>query len=301
LAYSRAERTPPLFKAPPKPVAPQPRDWAAWSTGYVALGSTGANGQRSAVDFTTSGISAGIDYRFNRYFIAGLGVGYGRDSTEIGTNGTHSNAEAYSTALYASLRPFGRFFIDSVAGYGTLKFGSQRFVVDDGDFVFGRRTGKEVFASVTSSYEFREGKLLLAPYARVNAAWITLDAFTETGGAGGALTYSAQTANIVTSVLGLRGKYTWLTTWGAIVPRARVEYNHDFSGSSAITLNYADPPLGQTFALTTAPLQRDRITLGLGTDFLIGDTLRLAADYREEVDFLGAQWHLIKLRLDARF
>jgi uncharacterized repeat protein (TIGR01451 family) len=301
LAYSRTERTQPLFKAPPKPVAPPRRDWAVWSTGYVALGSTGANSQRSGVDFTTSGISAGVDYRFNRYFIAGLGVGYGRDSTDIGTNGTHSNAEAYSTAVYASLRPFRSFFIDSLVGYGTLKFGSQRFVVDDADFVFGQRTGKEMFASLTSSYEFRQGNLLLSPYARVNAAWITLDQFSETGGAGGALTYSAQTANIFTSVLGVRAKYTWLTTWGAVVPRARVEYNHDFNGSSAITLNYADTPIGQTFALTTTPAQRDRVTIGLGTDFLFGDGLRLAADYREEVDFLGTQWHLFKLRLDARF
>jgi outer membrane autotransporter protein len=102
-------------------------------------------------------------------------------------------------------------------------------------------------------------------------------------------------------VLGVRAKYTWLTTWGAIVPRLRVEYNHDFNGSSAITLNYADTPFGQTFGLTTTPAQRDRVTLGLGTDFLLGDGLRLAADYRDEVDFLGAQWHLFKLRLDARF
>ena len=101
-------------------------------------------------------------------------------------------------------------------------------------------------------------------------------------------------------MLGLRAKYTWLTTWGAVVPRVRVEYNHDFSGSSGIALNYADTPF-QTFALTTAPTQRDRFTLGLGTDVLLGNTVRIAADYRNEVDFLGAQWHLIKLRLEAKY
>ncbi len=301
LAYARGDRAQqPLFKAPPKPVA-QPRDWAVWSTGYVGLGSTGATGQRSSVDFTTSGVSAGIDYRFSRYFIGGLGVGYGRDSTGIGTNGTHSNGEAYNAALYGSLRPFRGFFIDGVAGYGTLKFGSQRFVVDEADFVLGSRTGREVFASLSTGYEFRHDKLLISPYARINGAWITLDQFSETGGLGGALTYSAQSANLLTSVLGLRGKYTWVTTWGAIAPRFRVEYNHDFNGTSDITLNYADTPFGQTFALTTTPAQRDRITLGLGTDFLFGDTLRLAADYRHETDFIGTQWHLFKLRLDARF
>ena len=99
---------------------------------------------------------------------------------------------------------------------------------------------------------------MLSPYARMNAAWVTLDSFTETGGLGGALTYSAQSAEFYTATLGLRGKYTFLTDWGSIAPRFRVEYNHDFAGSSAISLQYADL-LSPVYSLTTTPASRDRM------------------------------------------
>jgi len=117
-----------------------------------------ANSQRSGVDFTTSGISAGLDYRFNRYFTAGFGIGYGRDSTGIGTNGTRSKAESYNAALYASLRPFKSFFIDGVAGYGAMRFNSQRFAVDDAALVYGTRNGSQVFGFEVDA--FRKHSLL---------------------------------------------------------------------------------------------------------------------------------------------
>jgi uncharacterized repeat protein (TIGR01451 family) len=296
LAYAPGD--PVVNKARPKPLAPR-RDFAFWSAGYVSFGSADPTGQRSGIDFTTSGLTAGVDYRFNQYFIAGAGIGYGRDLSKIGVNGTTSRGEAFNAALYGSLRPYRNFFLDAVVGYGALSFDSQRFVVDDAAFVFGHRTGRQLFGSFTGGYTYRAGRLLLSPYARINAAWLTLDQFTEFGGPG-ALIYSEQTATFMTSVLGLRGRYTFPTNWGSISPRFRIEYNHDFRGNGAASLRYADL-LGPTYVLTTEPAERDRMTLGLGTDLQIGETLKLAADYQYDVDFLGAPWHRYRLRLDSRW
>jgi outer membrane autotransporter protein len=141
---------------------------------------------------------------------------------------------------------------------------------------------------------------MLSPYARINAAWVTLNAFTETGGLGGALNYSGQSAEFFTAVLGLRGKYTFLTAWGAITPRFRVEYNHDMSSASTILLRYADL-LGPTYSLTIAPAARDRMTFGVGTDVTVRDVHRLAIDYVYDADFLGIAWHRFKLRWESRF
>jgi outer membrane autotransporter protein len=289
-----------VYKAePPKP-RPTWRDYAFWSTGYVSFGSADPTAQRSGIDFNTSGVSAGVDYRLGRNFIAGIGVGYGRDSTRIGDRGTRSDAEAYNVAAYGSYRPLGNIFIDGLVGYGAMRFNSQRFVLDDGALVFGTRNGSQVFSSLTASYQFRFDGLMLSPYGRINAAWLTLDAFTETGGLGGSLTYSSQTANFYTAVLGLRGKYTFLTDWGSIAPRFRVEYNHDFAGTSTIFLQYADL-IGPIYSLTTSPASRDRATFGVGTDLMIRDQHRLALDYQYDVDFLGADWHRFKVRWESRF
>jgi outer membrane autotransporter protein len=167
--------------------------------------------------------------------------------------------------------------------------------------VFGSRNGSQVFGSLTAGYEFKRESFLLSPYARINAAWITLDAFTETGGLGGALNFSDQSANFVTSVLGFRGRYTMLTPWGALTPRFRVEYNHDFNNASSVSLRYADFITGPVFGLSVAPAERDRVTLGLGSDFAFSEALRLGADYQYNSDFLGAAWHTFKLKLQSRF
>jgi uncharacterized repeat protein (TIGR01451 family) len=299
-ALAPGSRAPAASKAAAKPTGPR-RDFAFWSAGYVSFGNVDANPQSSSINFTTSGVSAGMDYRFAPHAFAGIGVGYGRDETKIGTKGTNSNAQAYSVAIYGSIKPFSAFFLDGVVGFGALKFDSQRYVVLDDAFVFGNRTGNQVFSSLTVGYEFREGRLLLAPYARINAAWLTLNSFTETGGLGGALNYSSQSANFVTSVLGLRGKYLFLTDSGAIAPRFRVEYNHDFHGTSDIALRYADSLSGPSFNLSTAPQQRDRMTFGLGSDFIFSQQLKLGAEYQHDIDTLGAQWHRFKLRLDGRY
>ena len=287
--------------APPAPpAAPRTRDFAFWTTGYVSFGSADPTAQRSGIDFNTTGVSAGLDYRLGRNLIVGAGVGYGRDSTRIGDRGTHSDAEAYNVAVYGSYRPFRNVFIDGLAGYGAMRFNSQRFVVDDMAFVYGTRNGSQFFSSLTAAYQFRFDGLMLSPYARINAAWLTLDAFTETGGLGGALTYSSQSVNFYTAVLGLRGKYTFVTDWGSVAPRFRVEYNHDFAGTSTIFLQYADL-LGPIYSLTTSPASRDRATFGAGTDLMIRDQHRLALDYQYDVDFLGADWHRFKLRWETRF
>jgi outer membrane autotransporter protein len=162
---------------------------------------------RTSFDYTTVGISGGVDYRFNERFTAGVGFGFGSDESEIGINGTHSDAAAYSIALYGSFRPMKGVFIDGVAGAGWMTFDSRRFVSAAGDYASGDRNGQQIFGSVTAGYEYTNGGLLLSPYARVNLSYSTLDQFTETGAGLFALRYGEQSVNTLTSFLGLRAEY----------------------------------------------------------------------------------------------
>ena len=55
-----------------------PRDWHVWSSGIVSFGNADPTLQRSRLDFTTAGVSAGFDYRFAPSFTAGLAAGYSK-------------------------------------------------------------------------------------------------------------------------------------------------------------------------------------------------------------------------------
>src|SRR5690606_23187113 len=82
----------------------------------------------------------------------------------------------------------------------------------------------------------------------------------------------------LSSTLGLRFAYDIPTDWGVLTPRGRIEYTHDFEGTSRASLGYAD--FGTLpYALDIEGFSRDSVSLGLGIDAQIGDGWTLGFDY----------------------
>ena len=272
---------------------------AFWSGGFVNFGSNDDGAIN--LDHTLVGVSGGVDYRFTPQFTAGFGIGYGRDVTDVGSNGTESRAEAFSLAAYGSYRPVPGFFLDGLAGYSTMRFDSRRYVTASGDFANGARGGDQLFASLSAGYEYRNDGLLISPYGRLSGSHSTLNAFTETGAGLWNLTYGEQTIDTLSGTLGLRFQYAIPTTWGAITPRGRIEYTHDFEGSSRASLGYAD--LGTLpYTLDIEGFSRDHIAVGLGFDAQIGEGWNLGFDYSTAFGTDGdSQDHTFGVKLGVQF
>ncbi|WP_296224153.1 putative Ig domain-containing protein [Ralstonia sp. UBA689] len=262
-----------------KPDAPDPSaagdaDLAFWTAGLIDFGFNRAGTQRSGFRFTTGGVTLGADYRLSDRVTVGAGVGYGHDSTDIGADGTRSTGDSYNFALYGSYRPLPTFFIDGVAGYGTLNFDSRRWVGAAGDFALGSRNGTQAFASVTTGYEHRDKAWLVSPYGRFAVSSASLRTFTESGAGNYALTYFGQTVNTVSGTLGLRTEYTQPTRWGVLMPYARIEYQHDFTRQSEAGLAYADlTASGPAYYVTGTPFGSNRGQLGVGAKLSTGAML----------------------------
>jgi outer membrane autotransporter protein len=156
---------------------------------------------------------------------------------------------------------------------------------------------------VTSGYEYRPGNLLASPYARVNASWSTLDAFTESGGGVFALQYGTQTVNSFTGGFGLRAAYKLAQAWGAITPRMRIEYAHEFAGASIATVAYADlvGAGGSTYALPITQTGSDFVTTGLGVDFNFIDSWILSLDYRTAFGQEKTSPQMLQMKLMTKF
>ena len=71
---------------------------------------------------------AGADRRFRPDFVAGLGFGYGQDSTAIGNNGTQLDGKAWTLAMYGSYHPGEDAFLAHVAEVFGLDEGCFRAV-----------------------------------------------------------------------------------------------------------------------------------------------------------------------------
>ncbi|WP_081609260.1 putative Ig domain-containing protein [Pseudomonas sp. CBZ-4] len=256
-------------------------DIAYWTDGFINNGSTHARGARDN-SFTTMGLSAGVDYRLSPTAIAGIGFGYGNDRSDIGNNKTRSDGDALGIATYLSLNLAPKVFVDGVLGYNRISFDSRRYITgSNDDYARGSRDADQLFASLTTSYEYRQGPLSLTPYGRLNASTTRLDAFRERGGGIYGLSYEEQRQQNVTSFLGLRTGYDVATRLGVMTPKVGLAWGHNFSGSSDYKMRYTDQGEdGLLYRLKPDPLDSDFANLDLGVDFNVGRAWQMGFSYK---------------------
>ena len=253
---------------------------AFWTSGTISIGDDSGRSSDSDQTFVTSGLSVGADYRWAPNLTLGVGFGYGHDKTDIGDNGSRSQADSYSLALYGSYRPTESTYLDAVLGYQRLTFDTRRYVTDNAGQVNGSRNGNQTFASLAAGYEYRQEQWMLSPYARLDLAHAKLDSYRERGDDIFALSYDQQTVKTTSTSLGLRGEYAQSTAFGNLSPSLRLEYQHDFQGAGDAAMRYADLGGGTQYHIKLDPIGQDRGVLGLGLGLLTETNWSLRMEYQ---------------------
>lgn len=251
---------------------------AFWTGGTLQFGSTNLNGSNN--QFTTGGLTFGIDGRISNALIVGVAAGYGSNNTDVGTDGTSLIAQSFDAMFYASYQPFDHWFIDAVVGYGSLNFANQRFESFDSSVLTGTRLGTEWFGSLTASTDFKSGAMKFSPYVRADLMSATLQAYSEQGSNSMALTYGAVSFSSVAAVVGLRGSYDIPTSWGVLQPTGRVEFRHELDGGFNQAMFYSDLGPGQTYVLNEADLAANSLTGAIGLRARAGDHVSAEIEYR---------------------
>jgi uncharacterized protein YhjY with autotransporter beta-barrel domain len=273
-----------------------------WASGMIRSGNHDGRNGSADVDFETDGVSVGLDYRFNESFVLGGGVGYGTDSSDVGENGSRSEGRAYTFALYGSYSPGEVFFLDGLWGYQKLDYDLRRFVTTNGNFVNGNRGGSQWFGSLSVGADIAAGNAWqFTPYARVDVARATLDGYTETGDAIFSLRYEEMEVDTTTGNAGVRIDYRRETSWGLFSPQFRVEYQHDFKGSGAQTMRYADLLSGPFYRAEFSDFDRSRWMFGLGFLFDLDNDWSFKVDYRGLIGNGEDRDHGVQLNVDKKF
>ncbi|BBH45774.1 putative Ig domain-containing protein [Pseudomonas sp. KU43P] len=275
---------------------------AFWTDGFV---NTGSNRARGAKDnsFTTFGLSAGMDYRLSPRAVVGVGIGYGNDRTDVGEQDSRSEGDALGLAAYLSVNPLSEMYVDALLGYNRIRFDSRRYVTANPSegYAHGSRDADQLFASLTASYEYRQGGLSLAPYARVNTSYTRLDAYSERGGGIYGLSYDEQELRYVTSFLGVRSGYDFQTGVGVLTPRVGLAWGHNFERNEDYRMRYTDQGSdGLLYRLSPDPQDSNFIDLDLGLDLSLGRAWRVGFSYKTA---LGSdeRSEMFRLGLEGRF
>ncbi|WP_349779572.1 putative Ig domain-containing protein [Xanthomonas sp. WHRI 7065] len=259
-------------------------DLGLWVGGAIRSGSLDKQSNSNGVDFQTDGLSVGADYRVAQSLAIGAGLGWGRDDSDVGRNGSHSKATAYTMALYASFHPGNAFFFDTLVGYQLLSYDLRRYVTDDASMAEGNRDGKQWIASLSTGADLQRGELQITPYARVDVARATLDGYVEDGVAPFALRYDDMDVATTTGNLGLRLEWRREVAWGRLTPQLRVEYQRDFQGRGDATLSYADLNGGPFYRAGQSAFDRNRLMVGIGAALLTEQGLSTRLEYRGITD-----------------
>ncbi|WP_245626443.1 putative Ig domain-containing protein [Stenotrophomonas ginsengisoli] len=254
-----------------------------WLGGSVRSGRD-SNTRGRGTDFQTDGLSLGADYRFGKAWVAGAGVGYGSERSDVGNLGSRSDGQALSMVLYASYSPGQRLFVDALAGYQLLDYQWRRHVLADGSFVHGQRDGQQWFGSLSLGADIARGDWQFTPYAGVELVHGSLDRFAETGNPLYNLVYAEQQMDAVTGNAGLRLQVRRQADWGIWSPRMGLEYQHDFQGSGMAGMQYSNASLRPWYQTRLDRQLRNRWLLGIGVDLELGHQWGLRMDYNGLID-----------------
>jgi uncharacterized protein YhjY with autotransporter beta-barrel domain/mono/diheme cytochrome c family protein len=250
---------------------------SVWVLGSVNFGERTPAG--AAQNFDTDGVSFGVDYRFSPQLVAGLGAGYGRDKTSIGSDGTRTRATGVDVAAYASYAPTDHTFVDAVVGAGSIDFDASRTVAPIDAAASSHRDGDQLFASVAAGYEWHKNGAHATPYVRLDASQTRLDQSSEEGAAAYDLTYAKQNQTSVAAALGLKLDTAQQFDAGVARPHITIEYQHEFENDQAASLNYSDL-IGTSYTTTPNVLDHNTLSIGFGSDFLFRHGLSIGWDYQ---------------------
>ncbi|MGS0744223.1 putative Ig domain-containing protein, partial [Glaciimonas sp. GG7] len=271
-----------------------------WVGGAVDFGQQRGSGQQSGFKFSTDGVTVGGDYRINDKATIGLGAGLSRSSSDIGTDGSKSASESVVGALYGSIRPVKNVYIDGVLGLGTLNFTSTRYLNENGGFANGARHGNQLFTAIVAGMEFRNDSWMVTPYGRMDMTSASLNQYTETAPGTSAMTYFKQTVRNSSATLGTRIEAQYVTTYGTWLPRARVEFAHQFQGAGSALMAYADQiAAGPAYTVQTTTLQTGNWAAGVGARLFLHNGFICTIDYNTNINQSTARSQAILFSLEV--
>ena len=238
-----------------------------WAGGAISLGERDATSQTSKFRITTSGISAGADMRVADNLDVGIGLGFGQENTDVGTDDSRMEARSWVGVAYGSWRPAEHVFLDGVLGYGQTGFDTRRRTPVDSSMVVGERDGSTWFGSLSAGLDRMVGPAHWITYGRLEMLDARLDAYTETGSPLWALAYDARSVDSLQGALGVRYQRRFERRDDSFTPGVRLEWRHEFADGSVQSLRYADWLDGPAYTLAQTGWTRSELSVGLSLDW----------------------------------
>jgi outer membrane autotransporter protein len=216
---------------------PQNR-WGAWVTGFGDFVNVDGDGSAQGYNFTTGGVSLGLDYRITDQLAIGAFGEYSHTWTDLNPGG-HIDVDSGRGGVYATWFSHGIYINGAIYG-GHNTYDSGRAGL--GGIANGGTEGSEWSTFIGGGYDFHVGPLTVGPIASLQYTDVGIDEFSEKGSLA-PLDIHSGSAESLRSDVGFRTFYQWQIGKMVVEPSLKAAWEHEYKYSALpVTAGFAGIP-----------------------------------------------------------
>lgn len=247
--------------------------------GDVNFGDRESTSKYPGYDFTTSGVTAGVDYRVGDNLAVGLALGYTSNDTDLKQNRGSIGIDGYAVSLYSNYVG-DNFYVNGILGYGANDYDIKRTTNFDNRTATGKPNGSQFTVNVNSGYVAKSQNVAYGPTLGLRYNRVSIDGYTEKGADSLNMKVNDQQVDSFVMSVGAQAAITIDTGKDSkVIPNVRASYEHEFGNDSrTITSELVSQP-GIPMRSQTLEPDRDRFRLGAGVQVLFTRNVAAAIDY----------------------
>jgi outer membrane autotransporter protein len=201
--------------------------WGIWITGTGDFVDVNGDGNGKGYDFTTGGVSFGLDYRLTKNFAVGLALGYAHTWTNLAGDG-NIDVNSGRGGLYATYSRDG-FYLNGYVGGAYNSYDARRDALGGG--ASGSTDSGEFDGYVGGGYEFHCGGFTFGPIASLEYSYVAISGYTERDSLA-PLGIVSQNQDSLRTNVGLSASYIAKAGKVQLRPSVRASWQHEYSYSA---------------------------------------------------------------------
>jgi fibronectin-binding autotransporter adhesin len=212
--------------------------WGVWMTGFGDFVSVDADANANGYNFTTGGVSLGIDYRITDQLAIGVMGEYSHTWTSLQPSG-NIDVNSGRGGLYATWSDHGIYLNAAIYG-GRNNYDSSRSGLKG--LATGATGGGEWSTFISGGYDFHFGPLTVGPIAALQYTYAKIDGFSENGSLV-PMRIESNSVNSLRSDVGFRLFCQWHLGKVIVEPSIKAAWEHEYLYSALpITAGFAGVP-----------------------------------------------------------
>ena len=203
---------------------PEPQNrWGVWVTGFGDFVNVDGDGNAQGYNFTTGGVSLGIDYRITDQLAVGVTGDYSHTWTSLNPSG-NIDVNSGRGGIYATWYNHG-IYLDGAIYAGHNNYSSSRSGL--GGSADGNTGGTEWSTFISGGYDFHFGPLTVGPIAALQYTYVNIGGFSENGSLA-PMQIQSDSVDSLRSDVGFRLFYQWRIGKILVEPSLKAAWEHEY-------------------------------------------------------------------------